>query len=165
MQRSEAVIYKHKHRLTRPLTAVPPLFTSALRLRAGERGEQQQDLWVLPDVPEGRRRPAPRYRRPGMVTYEVYKHSQPHRSIPHAHPGPRSSSRMHGLKPRLHGVHTATLPACVRGFALGCHCMGVVRAIGSRCRKPLMNIARRQTHLRKHQNGPLFWPLGSRQST
>ena len=62
-----------------------------------------------------------------MYTYEVYKHSQPHRSTPHAHPGPRSSSRMHGLKPRLRGVHMATLPVCVRGFAVSCKCMSVVR--------------------------------------
>ena len=37
-----------------------------------------------PVVPEGRRRPASRYRRPGIGTYEVYKASEHHRSTSHS---------------------------------------------------------------------------------
>ena len=49
---------------------------------------------------------------------------------------------MHGLKPHLRGVHMATLPVCVRGFAVSCKCTSVVRAMGSNCPKPLINISR-----------------------
>ena len=38
-----------------------------------------------------------------------------HRSTLFADPEARSSSRKHGLKPRLRGVHMATLPVCARG--------------------------------------------------
>ena len=72
---------------------------------------------------------------------------------------------MYGLKHRLRGVDMATLRVCVRGFAVSRHFMSVVRVITSNCRKPLIILARRQTHSRKPSDGPQIWPLDGRQST